>query len=295
MLTKLFTGLIHTLPSQCRVCHSWPAHPVCEDCVGQFAQPHQRCITCALPLPSGMLRCGACLKDPPPLDLCLTGVAYAYPWSSLIADFKFHAQSGLVHSLSTLLKASPWVEPALDAAHLLLPMPLSTSRLAERGYNQALLLARALNARKTRADILLRMQDTPAQHTLKRTQRLHVLDHAFAVDPLLAHHLKGACVVLVDDVMTTGASLHAAAGSCARPGPTTSQVWSLREPSKDVGDNSTMFHIVLVEPEIPPTLAMSSAWRPTPAVVCTWLSPWAFPWTTNTCAEPGWITTNTPA
>lgn len=211
MLTKLFTGLIHTLPSQCRVCHSWPAHPVCEDCVGQFAQPRQRCITCALPLPSGMLRCGACLKDPPPLDLCLTGVAYAYPWSSLIADFKFHAQSGLVHSLSTLLKASPWVEPALDAAHLLLPMPLSTSRLAERGYNQALLLARALNARKTRADILLRMQDTPAQHTLKRTQRLHVLDHAFAVDPLLAHHLKGACVVLVDDVMTTGASLHAAA------------------------------------------------------------------------------------
>ncbi|TXT39793.1 MAG: ComF family protein [Comamonadaceae bacterium] len=218
MLTKLFTGLIHTLPSQCRVCHSWPAHPVCEDCVGQFAQPHQRCTSCALPLPSGMPRCGACIKDPPPLDQCLAAVGYAYPWSNLMADFKFHAQSGLVHSFATLLKASPWVEPALDAAQMLLPMPLSTQRLAERGYNQALLLARALNAQKTRADLLLRVQDTPAQHTLKRAQRLHALDQAFAVEPLLAHQLKGVNVVLVDDVMTTGASLYAAARVLRRAG-----------------------------------------------------------------------------
>jgi ComF family protein len=138
-------------------------------------------------------------------------VAYAYPWSNLVADFKFHDQSGLVRSLATLMQATPWVEPALDAADMLLPMPLSPARLTQRGYNQAVLLAHALRAQKTRSHLLLRIQDTPAQHTLKRKQRLTALDHAFAIDPLMAHQLNGARVVLVDDVMTTGASLYAAA------------------------------------------------------------------------------------
>ncbi|MDR3370465.1 ComF family protein [Rhodoferax sp.] len=217
MFAKLISGVLpqglklSALPSQCRVCHSWPAQPVCEACVGQFAQPHPRCISCALPLPAGMRHCGACLKNPPPLDRCLAAVAYAYPWQTLIQDYKFHAEPGLVRSFATLLRAAPWVEPALDEADLLLPMPLSAVRLKERGYNQALLLARQLEPKKTRADVLLRIQDTPAQHTLKRAERLTALNHAFAVEPLLASVLKGLRVVLVDDVMTTGASLYTAA------------------------------------------------------------------------------------
>jgi ComF family protein len=217
MFAKLISGALpqglklSALPSQCRVCHAWPSQPVCEACVGQFAQPHTRCISCALPLPAGLRHCGACLKNPPPLDQCLAAVAYAYPWHTLIQDYKFHAEPGLVRSFATLLRATPWVEPALDEATLLLPMPLSTTRLKERGYNQALLLARALEPTKTRADILLRIQDTPAQHTLKRAERLTALNHAFAVEPLLAGGLKGKRVVLVDDVMTTGASLYTAA------------------------------------------------------------------------------------
>jgi predicted amidophosphoribosyltransferase len=83
--------------------------------------------------------------------------------------------------------------------------------MAQRGYNQALLLALALSKAKVKADVLLRIQDTPAQHTLKRAQRLIALDHAFAVDPLKIDQLQNARVVLVDDVMTTGASLYAAA------------------------------------------------------------------------------------
>jgi len=203
------------LPSQCRVCHSWPAQPVCEACVNQFAQPQSRCLTCALPLPAaqhGSARhCGACLKAPPPLARCLTAVSYAYPWATLIAHYKFRAEPGLVRSFATLMRAAPWVEPALEEAGVLLPMPLSAERLKVRGYNQALLLARQLEPIKTRADVLLRIQDTPAQHTLKRAERLTALDHAFAVEPLLAYVLRGKNVLLVDDVMTTGASLFTAA------------------------------------------------------------------------------------
>ena len=138
-------------------------------------------------------------------------MAYAYPWSTLIQDFKFHAQPGLVRSFATLLRAAPWVEPVLEAADCLVPMPLSDSRLRERGYNQAVLLARQLERRKTRTDLLLRIKDTPAQHTLKRSLRLTLLQGAFAVEPLHISALQGRHLLLVDDVMTTGASLHAAA------------------------------------------------------------------------------------
>ena len=211
MRIETFSRLINRLPSQCQVCHSWPANTVCEDCVSQFAQPHARCQTCALPVPQGMPHCGACLKQAPPLDQCLAAVAYAYPWSNLMAEFKFHDQTGLARVFATLLKATPWVEPALDAADLVLAMPLSGAKLRQRGYNQALLLARELNHTKVQTDILLRIQDSPAQHTFKRAQRLNALEHAFAVDPLRTGALQGTRVVLVDDVMTTGASLYAAA------------------------------------------------------------------------------------
>ena len=165
MLRHLFQGLLAALPSQCLVCHAWPAQPVCEACVQRFAQPQIRCPTCALLMPVGVPRCGICLTHPPPLD----------------------------------------------AADLVLPMPLSPQRLQTRGFNQALVLARHLAPDKTDPQLLLRIKDTPPQRTLKRNERLTSVQDAFAVDPLRHTQVKGARVVLVDDVMTSGASLFAAA------------------------------------------------------------------------------------
>jgi ComF family protein len=178
--------------------------------VGQFAQPVARCQTCALPLPAGMRQCGTCLLHPPPWDQALTAVAYAYPWSSLVVDFKFHQHTGWAASFATLMRSAPWVEPALDSADLLIPMPLSAQRLTTRGFNQAQLLARALEPSKLVSDLLLRVRDTPPQSSLPRKERLRSVQHAFAVAPLKTARLQGKRVVLLDDVMTSGASLHAA-------------------------------------------------------------------------------------
>ena len=170
MLTGAFIqhALAHRLPSQCGVCRAWPSRALCEDCVQRFAQPRHRCRTCALPLQVEQPQCGACIAHPPPLDACVAALDYAYPWSALITQFKFHQSPGWAHTLALLLHSAPWVEPALEGARWLLPLPLSA-------------------------------------------ERLRAVQHAFAVEPRLAAELQGQRVVLVDDVMTSGATLHAAA------------------------------------------------------------------------------------
>lgn len=211
MFRALIHGLSARLPSQCDVCHAWPSQPVCEECVARFAQPQPRCRTCALPVPAAVLQCGACLGSPPPLDACLAAVPYAFPWGHLITRYKFAGRPGWSAALALLLRSAPWVEPALEQADLLLPMPLSRQRLQQRGFNQALELARHLAPAKIESALLLRIRDTPPQSALKRSERLHNVRAAFAVDPLRSAELRDKRVVLLDDVMTSGASLFAAA------------------------------------------------------------------------------------
>ncbi len=218
MFRRLIAGLSRRLPSQCAVCHAWPAQPVCEACVARFAQPVSRCPTCAIPVPAGVQQCGDCLIHPPPLDACLAALPYAYPWSGLLVDFKFAQHPGWARQFALLMRSAPWVEPALEAADVLLPMPLSLERLRERGYNQAQELARALEPAKLVSDVLLRIAHTPAQSTLTRSERLRSVQHAFALDPLRLACVRGKRVVLLDDVMTTGATLHAAARTLRQGG-----------------------------------------------------------------------------
>jgi ComF family protein len=206
------------LPSQCAICRAWPARPVCEGCVQRFAQPVHRCRTCALPLAAGQVQCGGCLRRPPPLAGCFAAVDYAYPWSSCIARFKFREQVGWAHALADLMRHSPWTDPTLEQAALVLPMPLSAQRLRERGYNQAHELARRLAPDKVDAHLLLRVRDTPPQRNLSRAERQRNVRGAFLVDPLRTAALGGRAVVLVDDVMTSGASIFAAAEALRQAG-----------------------------------------------------------------------------
>lgn len=206
------------VPSQCAVCHAWPTQRVCNACVARFAQPTTRCERCALRVPEGVAVCGACLRNPPALDACLAAVDYAYPWADALAEFKFRGDPGWTATLGNLLRSTPWVEPALEAADIVVPVPLSTERMRERGFNQSALLAQQLAGAKTQTRTLLRLHATETQSALPRAQRLRNLRGAFAVEPLHAAALRGQRVVLVDDVMTTGATLEAAAAPLRQAG-----------------------------------------------------------------------------
>jgi len=199
------------LPSRCAICHSWPVRALCDACVRSFGQPLHRCRLCALPPPPSQDCCGRCLLQPPPVDQTLAALPYAYPWSGVIAQFKFRQHTGWAHSLATLLRNAPWVEPALHAANSLLPMPLGRARLLERGYNQAQLLAQALEPAKLQSKVLLRLRDGVPQSSLPRAERLQAVQGAYALEPRQAASIEGQRVVLLDDVMTTGASLFEAA------------------------------------------------------------------------------------
>lgn len=198
-------------PSQCLVCNDWPGQAICESCVSRFARPEPRCETCALRVPLGVSKCGRCLVSPSELDRCFAAVPYEFPWAHLIRDFKFNQQAGLADTLSLLISSLPWVEPELDSADAIIPIPLSRARLRERGYNQSALLARALAPNKVLPSGLIRLKDAAKQSSSKRANRFENVMDAFAIDPLMAPRLRHRHVVLIDDVMTTGASLNSAA------------------------------------------------------------------------------------
>lgn len=203
-------------PSTCQVCGRWPTQPVCPACLRRFAPEVHRCAVCARPMAHGSDTCGSCHTQaaPSPIRRCVAAVDYAYPWDTLIARFKFRAEPGWASVL-----ARPMVEQALEhdllpPGVLMVPIPVTTQRLAERGYNQAWELTKAVRrytGRAALADALVRVIEAPDQHRLPQEQRLHNLRGAFAVHPDHAPTLAGARVVLVDDVRTTGATLNSAA------------------------------------------------------------------------------------
>ncbi len=235
----LFTRLLDavaTTPSQCAVCRGWGNRRVCAQCVARFAPALARCARCALEVPVGASLCGSCLADPPPFEHTLAAVAYAHPWDGLITQFKFHSALDLAPALTQqLLDAHR--RSAQPAPALLLPVPLSTARLRERGYNQAWELARRLagplNCRAD-ANLLLRVKDTPHQLALAPDKRAGNVHAAFAVEPRRRAELAGATVTLVDDVMTTGATVSEAARVLLQAGAAQVQVWVVaRTPRSD--------------------------------------------------------------
>jgi ComF family protein len=217
------------LPTQCAVCRGWAHERICADCRQRHAAPRPRCHICAIAVPDTATLCGACLHQPPPFARSLAAVEYAFPWSGLVAAFKFRAALDLAPALAALLadaaRAAPPVRPTL-----LLPVPLAVERLAERGMNQAWELARRVGADlgiPAHSDLLCRLIDTPHLADLPREQRAARIRGAFGIRPGQAQRLRGQCVALVDDVMTSGATAAEGARALLAAGATQVQVWVL--------------------------------------------------------------------
>ena len=207
-------------PSQCLVCRSWPSDWICTACASVCWQPGlRRCSRCALPLPASTEVCAGCLREAPLLQRCHAAVDYSPPWDGMVLRLKFHQQLAWANRMAQLLLHTPGVLASLQQASVILPVPLSAARMRERGYNQALLLAKALRRQApsglalatVQPRYLQRLVDTPAQAGLGRAARLRNLRHAFALRPGLQAHDLGEYPLLVDDVMTTGATLGAVA------------------------------------------------------------------------------------
>jgi len=198
--------LSNWLAARCPICTIERGAPLaCPGCREDFfaGSPH-RCRQCAIPVPGGADICGPCLHRPPCFDATLALADYATPVDGLLLALKFGHRLELAPLLGVMLaeRARALADPRL----VLVPVPLSFERLAERGFNQShevgRAAARALGVPLDSA-ALLRVRHAPAQASLRREARRRNIRGAFAA----RRPLHGMRCGVVDDVMTTGSTL----------------------------------------------------------------------------------------
>lgn len=176
---------------------------LCEPCNADLPRLDRECCPrCAMPAPAGAV-CGQCLARPPQYDATHAALAYAFPADALVQALKFRGELAIAPLLAQILCERLGRAEAVD---WLLPVPISRSRLRQRGHNQCLEIARHV-ARATGValapQLCDRVRDTPAQTDLPWEQRAANVRGAFRA----AGTLDGARIALLDDVMTTGATL----------------------------------------------------------------------------------------
>ena len=213
------------LPPLCLACKSVVAEPggLCARCWSKiaFLGPPQ-CDLCGHPLEidigPGAL-CGACMEDPFPFHRARAVFRYDDSSKALILRFK-HADrlEGAGAFARWMARAGA---PLIEAADMIVPVPLNRWRLWRRRYNQAALLAQGLGkvtGVPVDTALLTRPRHTPSQGRMGRADRVRNVKGAFAVADGAAARLQGKTILLVDDVMTTGATLAACADTLKRSG-----------------------------------------------------------------------------
>lgn len=213
------------LPQRCELCAAVSGTAlVCKACTRDLPWLSGGCPVCALPT-SGCI-CGQCLSRPPAFDATIAAFSYAFPVDRLIHSFKYQGRLALAEwcADSILARVERVSATALSRPHRLVALPLAVERQRERGYNQALEIARVLGARTGIAVLrrgLARIRATPPQTALPWAERAKNVRGAFACDV----DLSGLSVALVDDVMTTGASLSEAAKMLKASGAARVENW----------------------------------------------------------------------
>jgi len=216
ILPRLFDKL---LPGSCLLCGGVSRDALCSSCCTSHIDWHVlRCAVCAIRLPglSHTALCGACLAHPPAFDATYAATDYAAPIDYLVQHLKFHARLPLAQAFGRILSDMPTPPVMPD---LLIAVPLSLERLAERGFNQSLEIAHTLAVRWKRpvsGTACIRVKHNQAQASLPLHQRRVNMRNAYAVQnsQLIANKRIG----VVDDVMTTGHTLSELAHCLKRHG-----------------------------------------------------------------------------
>ena len=193
----------------CLACQLWAPDVLCDNCLNEFFVTYSRCTICALPLMAQLAGHCDCTdwKHSPNNSHALLN--YSYPWNQLISQFKYQRNVNLAPFFGRLLLQNNSIKAQLEQADFVLPVPLSKKRIQQRGYNQSFELAKKMAPQKSHPDIILRTHHVAAQATLNREQRLKNLTHVFQLDPFKTRLIRQKKIVLVDDVLTTGATIQA--------------------------------------------------------------------------------------
>jgi ComF family protein len=222
------------LPPHCPACGAETDRhgALCTDCwraLELIAEPC--CATCGLPfgeaVPPGA-QCGACLAAPPPYERARALFVYDAASRGLVRQLKYADRTDLAPFLGRWLAQAG--RDLLDGADLIAPVPLHRRRLLHRRFNQSALLARHMDRESGVAavpDLLARSRATPSQTGLSASQRRRNLQGAIVVRPRHAQRLRGARIVLVDDVLTTGATVSACTRVLQRAGAASVAVLTL--------------------------------------------------------------------
>ncbi len=222
----LLTQTLNLLfPPRCVLCgvHVEQAHTLCYGC---FDQLHMitppACALCGHPFAHDQgigAQCGQCLSSPPPYDKGWSVWRYDEHSRGLVTRLKYGDRTDLAPFCGRLMAQHG--QALLAGADLLMPVPLHWRRMIARRFNQSLLLAREIE-RKTGvpllADGLKRVRHTVPQTGLSQSDRLQNVKNVFSVNPAYAGSLTGKTVVLIDDVMTTGATVEACCHALRKDG-----------------------------------------------------------------------------
>ena len=232
-LTQHVLGRLPSLiPSSCALCGITASSALCSGCADQFLRHDaRRCSRCAARLPAldsepgpdSTTYCGGCLKDAPAFDATIVAADYAAPIDQMVLGLKFGGRLALAPLFARVLRDALLKE---HTARLALPtvltaVPLSAERLAERGFNQALEIAKPLSRSLgicLDARLSARARNTQAQALLHPHDRRTNMRDAFVVLPAAVERLRGQHVGVVDDVMTTGETLNELASTLKRFG-----------------------------------------------------------------------------
>jgi ComF family protein len=230
-MRALWRGLLELLlPTRCVICQHLGAKAVCAECLAELeAVGDQHCLRCGRRRETLFASpdCGECFGDSLGVQRARSHLVYNAAGRALLAEFKFHKRIGaglpLIEGLTAWLGgglAAIFDDPALSC-DVVVPVPLHAARIRARRFNQAELVARSVArtlsiACQPRA--LARIRETPSQVGLSANQRQENVRGAFAVPASQRRYIAGKGVLLIDDLMTTGATLAACARALRKGG-----------------------------------------------------------------------------